>query len=88
MPGSANYRLHPMQIYAPSWAVEAARGAMPPPPTHTHTHTFMGHCLQEKIDTLIEQSGPRYSVIEQSHYSEKQCSKLLSYVCVVISKEI
>ena len=33
-------------------------GAMPPPP-YTPTYTFMGHCLQEKIDTLIEESGPR-----------------------------
>ena len=30
----------------------------------------------------------RDTLIEQSQYSEKQCSKLLSYVCVVINKEI
>ena len=30
-------------------------GDAPPPPT------FMRQCLQEKIDTLIEQSGSRYS---------------------------
>ena len=36
---------------------------------------------------LIEQSGMD-TLIEQSQHSEKQCSKLLSYVCVVINKEI
>ena len=46
--------------------------------------TFMGHCLQEKIEILfLEQSGSGYSN-RQLQYSEKQCSKLLSYVCVVI----
>ena len=38
--------------------------------------TFMRHCLQEN------------TLIEQSQYSEKQCSELLSYVCVVINKKI
>ena len=37
--------------------------------------------------TMFERKG-RDTLIEQSQYSEKQCSKLLRYVCVVINKEI
>ena len=48
--------------------------------------TFRGHCMfaRKDRDTLIEQSRDLDTLIEQSQYSEKQCSKLLSYVCVVI----
>ena len=38
-------------------------------------------------NTLIEQLGMD-TLIEQSQHPEKQCSKLLSYVCVVINKEV
>ena len=52
-------------------------------------HFFGTLFARKDRDTLIEQSGSGHSkVIEQSQYSEKQCSKLLSYVCVVINKEI
>ena len=35
-----------------------------------------------------EQDLDQDTLIEQSQYSEKQCSKLLRYICVVINKEI
>ena len=43
--------------------------------------TFMGYCLEKDRNTLIEQSGMD-TLIEQSQHPEKQCSKLLTYVCV------
>ena len=48
---------------------------------------FWDTVYKKDRDILIEQSGSGYSNRAVT-VSEKQCSKLLSYVCVVINKEM
>ena len=59
---------------------------MPPP----HTHTLLWDNICEKRSRYSNRKVRIYvdTLIEQLQYSEKQCSKLLSYVCVAINKEI
>ena len=59
------------------------KGAMPPLSLFWDTackkrSRYSNRTVMQDLNTLIE----------QSQYSEKQCSKLLSYVCVVINKKI
>ena len=50
-------------------------------------HFFGTLFARKDRDTLIEQSGSGYSNRAVTVFRE-ECSKFLSYVCVVINKEI